>query len=127
MNSSNTLLASSSDDKTVRVWELSTGAPVAVLLGHSNGVNAVRFHPTKNVVVTASNDGRCFCYTLPDIPSRSADAEPETKLQTAQRLNAMKAFLLSLHPVFSLTPGALRQGVRSCKVLCLSFRYLLQY
>lgn len=35
VNSSNTLLASSSDDKTVRVWELSTGAPVAVLLGHS--------------------------------------------------------------------------------------------
>lgn len=35
VNNSNTLLASSSDDKTVRVWELSTGAPVAVLLGHS--------------------------------------------------------------------------------------------
>lgn len=35
VNDSNTLLASSSDDKTVRVWELSTGAPVAVLLGHS--------------------------------------------------------------------------------------------
>jgi WD40 repeat protein len=35
VNSSNTLLASSSDDKTVRVWELRTGAPVAVLLGHS--------------------------------------------------------------------------------------------
>lgn len=84
-------------------------------------VNAVRFHPTKSVVVTASNDGRCFCYTLPDIPQRADTSEPETKLQTAQRLNASKAYLLSLHPVFSLTHGVLRQGVRSCKVLCLSF------
>ncbi|KAF1320464.1 Bromodomain and wd repeat-containing protein 1, partial [Globisporangium splendens] len=123
VNSSNTLLASSSDDKTVRVWELRTGAPVAVLLGHSNVVNSVRFHPTKNVVVTASNDGRCFCYTLPDIPcvNENESNEPETKLQTAQRLNAIKAYLLSLHPVFSLSHGAVRQGARSCKVLCLSF------
>lgn len=92
------------------------------MLMYNSVVNAVRFHPTKNVVVTASNDGRCFCYTLPEIPQRADTSEPETKLQTAQRLNASKAYLLSLHPVFSLTHGVLRQGVRSCKVLCLSFR-----
>ncbi|RLN93206.1 hypothetical protein BBJ28_00017721 [Nothophytophthora sp. Chile5] len=118
VNASNTLLASSSDDKSVRVWELSTGAPVAVLLGHLSIVNSVRFHPTKNVVVTASDDGRCYCYKLPDIPRVD---EPETKIQTARRLFALKAYMLSLQPTYSLSHAAHRQGARSCKVLCLAF------
>lgn len=84
-------------------------------------VNSVRFHPRKNVVVTASDDGRCFCYKLPDIPQVD---QAETKQQTAQRLHAIGAYLLSLHPVYSLSHGGNRQGVRSCKVLCLSFRYV---
>lgn len=81
-------------------------------------MNSVRFHPKKNVVVTASDDGRCFCYILPEIPRVN---EPETRLQTAKRLFGLKAYLLSLHPMYSLSHG-LRQGSRSNKVLCLSFR-----
>ncbi|KAG7391789.1 hypothetical protein PHYPSEUDO_003409 [Phytophthora pseudosyringae] len=117
VNHSNTLLASSSDDKTVRVWEISTGAPVAVLVGHSSVVNAVRFHPKKNIIVTASDDGRCFCYKVPDIPLMD---QPETKIETARRLYALNAYMLSLHPIYAMK-HARREGVRSCKVHCVTF------
>ncbi|KAL4096292.1 hypothetical protein PRIC1_009653 [Phytophthora ramorum] len=117
VNYSNTLLASSSDDKTVRVWELSTGAPVAVLVGHSSVVNAVRFHPSKNIIVTASDDGRCFCYKVPEIPLVE---QPETKIETARRLYALNAYMLSLHPIYAMK-HARREGVRSCKVHCVTF------
>ncbi|GMF31379.1 unnamed protein product [Phytophthora fragariaefolia] len=117
VNHANTLLASSSDDKTVRVWELSTGAPVAVLVGHSSVVNAVRFHPKKNIIVTASDDGRCFCYKVPEIPLMD---KPETKIETARRLYALNAYMLSLHPIYAMK-HARREGVRSCKVHCVTF------
>ncbi|KAG3199902.1 hypothetical protein PC128_g4982 [Phytophthora cactorum] len=117
VNHSNTLLASSSDDKTVRVWEMSTGAPVAVLVGHSSVVNAVRFHPKKNIIVTASDDGRCFCYKVPEIPVID---QPETKIETARRLYALNAYMLSLHPIYAMK-HARREGVRSCKVHCVTF------
>ncbi|ETN07404.1 hypothetical protein PPTG_13318 [Phytophthora nicotianae INRA-310] len=117
VNHSNTLLASSSDDKTVRVWEISTGAPVAVLVGHSSVVNAVRFHPKKNIIVTASDDGRCFCYKVPEIPLMD---QPETKIETARRLYSLNAYMLSLHPIYSMK-HARREGVRSCKVHCVTF------
>lgn len=38
----NTLLASGSLDKTVRVWCLQTSAPVAVLSGHQGGITSVQ-------------------------------------------------------------------------------------
>ncbi|CAI5738449.1 unnamed protein product [Peronospora farinosa] len=117
VNHANTLLASSSDDKTVRVWEMSTGAPVAVLVGHSSVVNAVRFHPSKNIIVTASDDGRCFCYKVPEIPFMD---RPETKIETARRLYSLNAYMLSLHPIYAMK-HAQREGVRSCKVHCVSF------
>ncbi|KAG6962685.1 hypothetical protein JG687_00007007 [Phytophthora cactorum] len=114
VNHSNTLLASSSDDKTVRVWEMSTGAPVAVLVGHSSVVNAVRFHPKKNIIVTASDDGRCFCYKVPEIPVID---QPETKIETARRLYALNAYMLSLHPIYAMK-HARREGLPMRLPLC---------
>ncbi len=50
------LVASASDDKTVRLWDSSTGATLQTLEGHSNSVNAVVFSPDGKLVASASHD-----------------------------------------------------------------------
>lgn len=62
----NSLLASSSDDKTVRVWDPCSGATLAVLRGHEASVNLVRFAPAESVLASASEDGTCRLWDLRD-------------------------------------------------------------
>jgi WD40 repeat protein len=50
------LVASASDDSTVRVWETVTGQCRSVLEGHSGWVNAVVFSPDGQLVASASRD-----------------------------------------------------------------------
>jgi roadblock/LC7 domain-containing protein len=50
------LVASASDDSTVRVWETATGHCRSVLDGHSHKINAVVFSPDGQLVASASND-----------------------------------------------------------------------
>ena len=50
------LLASASDDNTVRLWDLATGVSCGVLEGHSDRVNAVVFSPDGKLVTSASVD-----------------------------------------------------------------------
>jgi WD40 repeat protein len=50
------LLASASQDHTVRVWDPATGASLQTLEGHSGWVHAVAFSPNGKLVASASND-----------------------------------------------------------------------
>jgi WD40 repeat protein len=43
------LVASASDDKTVRLWDSATGAARGTLEGHSDGVRAVAFSPPQHL------------------------------------------------------------------------------
>jgi len=50
-------LATATDGSAVVLWDVATGRRVAVLRGHTGGVNSVEFSPTGTYVVTASDDG----------------------------------------------------------------------
>jgi hypothetical protein len=50
------LLASASDDNTVKLWDPSTGASRGTLVGHSDSVRAVAFSPDSQLLAFASND-----------------------------------------------------------------------
>ncbi|WP_119068296.1 eIF2A-related protein [Aggregatilinea lenta] len=52
-----TMLASGSDDMSVRLWDVASGEEVRVLRGHEDYVNAVAFSPDGNTVASASYDG----------------------------------------------------------------------
>jgi DNA-binding beta-propeller fold protein YncE len=50
------LVASASDDNTVRLWEAATGTYRSTLEGHSSWVTAVAFSPDGQLVASASRD-----------------------------------------------------------------------
>jgi WD40 repeat protein len=50
------ILATSSGDKTVRLWHVSTGECCKTLYGHANRVNAVTFNPNGRLLASGSDD-----------------------------------------------------------------------
>ena len=51
-----TLLASSSEDGTIKIWDLESGSFERTLKGHSNSVNSVNFSNDGNLLASASMD-----------------------------------------------------------------------
>ncbi|OMJ11675.1 Bromodomain and WD repeat-containing protein 1 [Smittium culicis] len=70
LNFENTLLASGSSDGTVRIWNLKTGKPEAVLTGSLNstkkGIININFSPSPipqiRYLAAVSEDGNCYLY-----------------------------------------------------------------
>lgn len=61
INLDNTLLAAGSLDHILRVWDLQTGGPIAVLCSHTGMITSVNFCPSPRMdpkyLVTTSTDG----------------------------------------------------------------------
>jgi WD40 repeat protein len=51
------LLASASDDKTVRLWDVQSGRLVRTLEGHTDRVRSVAFAPDGRLFASGSGDG----------------------------------------------------------------------
>merc|ERR1719510_927159 len=49
-------LASGSRDKTIRVWDVSSGQCVFTLLGHDNWIRGLSWHPGGKYLLSASDD-----------------------------------------------------------------------
>ena len=54
------LLVSASDDKTLKIWELSSGKCLKTLKGHSNYVFCCNFNPQSNLVVSYNLRKECY-------------------------------------------------------------------
>jgi len=51
------ILATGSADQTANIWGMHSGHCLLQYQGHSGSVNSIRFHPNKELVLTASGDG----------------------------------------------------------------------
>jgi len=61
------LLASGSQDKTAKIWNISDGSPLGTLRGHKKGIWCVRFSPVDQCVATSSADSTIKIWALSDL------------------------------------------------------------
>jgi COMPASS component SWD3 len=64
------LLASGSDDKTIKLWDVATGQEVRTLKGHTDWVRSVAFSPDGKLLASGSDDGTIKLWDISDLLGR---------------------------------------------------------
>ena len=59
------MLASGSDDKTVKLWDLQTGLEIATLSGYESYVESVAFSPDGKTLVSGGYDKTIKIWQVP--------------------------------------------------------------
>ncbi|MEO0397455.1 MAG: CHAT domain-containing protein [Cyanobacteria bacterium P01_A01_bin.137] len=63
-------LLSSSNDKTLRLWDLQTGQLLYLLTGHRQRIKAIGFSPDGNNLLSCSNDSQAKAWDIAQLPSK---------------------------------------------------------
>ena len=50
------LIASGSDDMTIKIWNYESGECISTLSGHTSDVNSLVYIPSKKLIVSGSSD-----------------------------------------------------------------------
>ncbi|XP_051160745.1 WD repeat-containing protein 37 isoform X2 [Leptopilina boulardi] len=72
------IIATASADHTARIWSIESGRCLLQYIGHNGSVNSVRFHPTRDLVLTSSGDNSSHVWQAAvncDIPKRQSSSE----------------------------------------------------
>lgn len=76
-------LASGSDDKSVRLWNVRTGLPVSVFTGHFSAVTCVCFSQDDQILLSGGQDMKIRPWTVrPDLISASLEIESDVNCLT---------------------------------------------
>ncbi|MBW4508060.1 MAG: hypothetical protein KME64_16330 [Scytonematopsis contorta HA4267-MV1] len=58
------LLASTSEDKTIKLWDVIAHKEIATLIGHRVGVSSVSFSPSGKLLASGSSSGTVVLWNL---------------------------------------------------------------
>jgi len=91
------ILGTASADHTAMIWGMHSGQALLQYAGHSGSVNSLRFHPSKELVLTASGDGSAHIWQcavhLYDESSSGRVASSEDELEPGDKDAANMASL----------------------------------
>nr|XP_039263656.1 WD repeat-containing protein 37-like [Styela clava] len=73
---------SASADQTAKLWNLNTGHCYGTYRGHTGSVNCIRFHPTKQLVLTASGDGSAHLWPFESPMTSSLMTSADEEMQS---------------------------------------------
>ena len=72
------IIATASADYTARIWGIESGRCLLQYIGHNGSVNSVRFHPVRDLVLTASGDNSAHVWQA------AVDCETPKRLSSSE-------------------------------------------
>jgi WD40 repeat protein len=85
-------IVTGSSDRTARIWNAETGAPVRTLEGHRGWVLSAAFSTDGKWIVTGSEDGTARIWAMPDFLLADAATQVKQSCEMLRKARAPLAF-----------------------------------
>lgn len=106
-------IVSSSIDKSIIYWDVSTGQPLRRLRVHAGGVNCVRFNEDSSIAVSGSKDNTIMCWDI-----RTRKLEPIQVMKDAK--DCITSLIVTNYKIIAASlDGAIRHyDIRAGELSC---------